>query len=551
MSQREIIETDVLIIGAGSAGLSAAIAIKQQSAQNNFEISVTIVEKSAGIGGHIISGAILNPIGLDELIPSWRELGAPVKTKVSKNNLYFLGSFFGFKIPEFLLPPQMKSKNSYIISLGELCIWLGEKAEELGVEIYPSTPAKEILFDTQGAVAGIITGDIGVNKAGQPKDDYMQGIELRAKYTLFGEGARGSLAKKLIKQFNLDKNSNPQKYALGIKEIWQIEKSKHDEGKVEHFIGYPLSNNASGGGFLYHAKNHQIYLGLITHLNYKNPSLSPFKEFQKFKTHKKISSILKNAKRISYGARTISAGGLQSIPKLTFKGGALIGASAGFMNAPAIKEIHSNIRSGRIAGQEIFNAIKNDSYKKDLCDIEKKILASGIRTELKSVQNTKPLLSKFGVVFGTLLSGIDLWANTIFNFSPFGKLRHKQADFENTKTKSQASKITYKAADEKTSFTRSSSLALANISFEEDQPINLILKDKDIPIKKNLPIYGAPAQFYCPAATYEIIEIKGEKQFKINPANCLHCKACDIKDPSQNITWTPPEGGFGPNYSQM
>jgi len=445
----------------------------------------------------------------------------------------------------------MKSKNSYIISLGELCVWLGEKAEELGVEIYPSTAAKEILFDKDGAVEGIITSDIGVDKNGKPKDDYMEGIELKAKYTLFGEGARGSLAKKLIKQFNLDKNSNPQKYALGIKEIWQVEKSKHDEGKVEHFMGYPLSNHASGGGFLYHAKNQQIYLGLITHLNYKNPSLSPFKEFQKLKTHKKIAPLLKNAKRISYGARTISAGGLQSVPKLTFKGGVLIGASAGFMNIPAIKEIHSTMRSGRIAGQEVFNAIKSGSYKKDLLDIENKILSSGIKDELKPVQNVKVFTSKFGTIFGTLLSGFDLWTNAIFNFSPFGNLQHKQADFESTKTKSQTSKITYEAANEKTSFTRSSSLALANISFEEDQPINLILKDKDIPIKKNLPLYGEPAQFYCPAATYEIIEIKDKKLFKINPANCLHCKACDIKDPSQNIIWTPPEGGSGPNYSQM
>ncbi len=549
MAQREIINTDVLIIGAGPAGLSAAIAIKRQAKKDNQDIEVIIVEKSAEVGGHIISGAILNPIGLDELIPNWDKLNAPVKTKVRKNNLYFLGNTYALKIPEFLLPPQMKSKNSYLISLGELCVWLGEQATELGVEIYTSTPATDFIIDDDGAIAGIITGDIGLDKDGKQKEDYYQGIELKAKYTIFSEGARGSLSKKLIKHFDLDKNSNPQKYALGIKEIWQVKKENHQIGLVEHFMGFPLGKNANGGGFLYHAKDEKIYLGLVTHLNYQNPTLSPFEEFSRFKTHSKIAKILDGATRISYGARSLTSGGLQSIPKLSFKGGALIGASAGFMNLPALKEIHSAMRSGRIAGEEIFNALKTGIYNEELSDLDKKILASGIKNELKPVQNTKVFLTRFGTLVGTIFSGIDLWANAILKFSPFGVLHHKQADFASTKPIDKI--ISYKKANEKTTFTRSSSLTLANISFEEDQPINLQLNDKTIPLEQNLPKFGEPSLFYCPAATYEIIELNGSKQYKINAANCLHCKACDIKDPSQNITWTPPEGGSGPNYSQM
>ena len=551
MEQREILQTDVLIIGAGPAGLAAAITIKQQAKKDNQEISVTIVEKAAQVGGHILSGALLNPIGLDELIPDWRNKGAPTGTKVKTDNLYFLGKNFSFLIPNFILPPQMKTKNALIISLGEFCVWLGEQAEELGVEIYPSTPATEILYDDNGAVKGVITGDIGLDKNNKEKDDYMQGIALEAKYTIFAEGARGSLSKEIIKKFELDKNSCPQKYALGIKEVWEVKKENHQLGLVEHFMGFPLEKNANGGGFLYHAKNQKIYLGLITHLNYQNPSLSPFKEFSRLKKHKKIATTLDGATRIAYGAKSLSVGGLQSIPKLSFKGGAIIGDSAGFMNTPALKAIHSVFRSGQITGIEIYKNLKANKSNDEIENLTDKILESGIKKELKQVQNSKPLLAKFGITLGTFLVGFDLWANAIFKFSFFGELKHKRADYQTLKPIKECKKISYDNPDKIISFDKNSSIYLSNISFEENQPTNLKLKDKKIPLEKNLPKYGEPSLLYCPANTYEIIEKNGKKQYQINPANCLHCKTCDIKDPEQNITWTPPEGGSGPNYSNM
>jgi len=548
---RETMETDILIVGAGPAGLSAAIRIKQLAEERGEDISVTIVEKSAEVGGHIISGAILDPVGLDELIPNWRERGAPTGTPVTTDRMNLLTKKGGFSFPHFLLPPQMKTKNGLIISLGDMCKWLAEQAEELGVEIYPGTPAVDLLLKADGAVEGIITGDLGVDGAGNPKGAYAQGIALKAKYTLIGEGARGSLAKKLISQFGLQAGKSPQKYSLGIKEIWEVDEALHDEGRVEHFMGWPLDDETSGGGFLYHAAGHKIYLGFVTYLDYQNPTLSPFGEFQRFKTHPKIQTVLKGATRISYGARAMSSGGWQSIPDLAFPGGALIGCSAGFMNVPRIKGIHSAMRSGRATAQTVVEALGAGKANDRLENLQKNVLATGIGAELKSVRNVKPLSNRFGTRLGMVFAGIEMWTGKLFGISLFGTLTHKKADFEATKPKATCPQLNYERADGKITFDRTSSVYLANLSHDEDQPVHLRLHDPDVPIGENLPTFGEPAPLYCPAGVYELGEQDGKPRFIINAANCVHCKTCDIKDPAQNITWTPPEGGSGPNYAGM
>ncbi len=548
---RETMSTDVLIVGAGPAGLAAAIRLKQQAALQGSEIAVTVVEKSAEVGGHILSGAVLDPVGLDELIPDWRTKGAPVGPQVKDDHFRFLTEKGAFTFPNFLLPPQMKTRNGVIISLGELCKWLAGEAEALGVEIYPMTPAVDVITNAEGAVEGIITGDLGVAADGTPKDGYAQGIALKAKYTLIGEGARGSLAKKLIAQFELDKGKSPQKYSLGIKEIWEIPADQHHEGKIEHFMGWPLDNKTSGGGFLYHAADRKVYLGFVTYLDYANPTLSPFGEFQRFKTHPAVAKTISNGTRVSYGARALTSGGWQSIPDLAFPGGALIGCSAGFMNVPRLKGIHSAMRSGMAAAEAVAAALAAGRANDRLETLQQATMASGIARELRPVRNVKPLWGRYGTLLGVFLGGVEMWLGALLSVTMFGTLRHRRADFETTEPKGLQPHLDYPRPDGVTTFDKPASVFLANLAHDEDQPVHLRLADPEVPIRDNLPIFGEPAPLYCPAGVYELAEEGGKPVFRINAANCVHCKTCDIKDPAQNINWVPPEGGSGPNYAGM
>ncbi|HWV01884.1 MAG TPA: electron transfer flavoprotein-ubiquinone oxidoreductase [Devosia sp.] len=548
MTDRDYIDTDVVIVGAGPAGLAAAIRLKQQ----RQETSVTVVEKAAEIGGHILSGAVMDPVGLTELIPDWREKGAPVGPAVTRDRFHILGRTADVVLPNWLLPPLMRTHDGVITSLGDLVRWLGDEAQALGVDIFPMTAAVDVLTDAQGAVAGIITGDLGRDRAGNPKPGFAPGIGIRARYTLIGEGARGSLARQLVQRFNLDAKSSPQKFGLGIKEIWQVPESVHEPGRVDHYLGYPLDDATSGGGFCYHANDRRIYLGLVVHLDYRNPTLSPFDEFQRFKQHPAIARLLQGATRISYGARALTSGGFQSIPELVFPGGALIGCAAGFMNAPRLKAIHSAIRSGIGAADSVAEALAAGRAGDRLEHLPARVMATGIGRELYRIRNVKPLWSRFGTVLGVALGGLDMWVNQLFRFSLFGTLRHKKADADALWPVEAAGRRRYAPPDNRTSFDRSSSVFLANIAHDEDQPVHLHLADPAVPLRDTLPAYGAePAPHYCPAGVYEIAEIAGVPSFRINAQNCVHCKTCDIKDPARNITWVPPEGGSGPNYVGM
>ena len=548
MAEREYIDTDVVIVGAGPAGLAAAIRLKQKSPAT----SVTIVEKAAEIGGHILSGAVMDPAGLTELIPDWRSKGAPVGPAVTKDLFHILGRRADVVLPNFILPPLMQTHGGVIVSLGDLVRWLGDQAQSLSVDIFPMTAAVDVLTNADGAVEGVITGDLGVDRGGHPKPGHAAGIGIRAKYTLIGEGARGSLAKQLIQRFNLAAKSSPQKFGLGIKEIWQIPDSLHEPGRVDHYLGFPLDDATSGGGFCYHAADRKIYLGLVTHLDYRNPTLSPFDEFQRFKQHPSIARLLAGATRLSYGARALTSGGWQSIPELIFPGGALIGCAAGFMNAPRLKAIHSAIRSGIGAADAIAEALAAGRAHDRVEDLPARIMATGIGRELYRVRNVKPLWSRFGTVLGVALGGLDMWVNALLHFSPFATLKHSTADFASLWPVSATGENTYPAADGKTVFDRASSVFLANIAHDEDQPLHLKLADPAVPVRDTLPAFGAePAPRYCPAGVYEIADESGAPVFRIHPGNCVHCKTCDIKDPAQNITWVPPEGGSGPNYAGM
>ena len=548
MADREYIDTDVVIVGAGPAGLAAAIRLKQQAPA----ISVTVVEKAAEIGGHILSGAVMDPSGLTELIPDWRSKGAPVGPAVTVDRFHVLSRSRDFVLPNWLLPPLMQTHDGVITSLGDLVRWLGEQAQELGIDIFPMTAAVDVLTNEAGAVTGIITGDLGLDHAGQPRPGFAAGIGIRAKYTLIGEGARGSLAKQLIQRFKLDANASPQKFGLGIKEIWQVADLVHQPGRVDHYLGFPLDDATSGGGFCYHANDRKIYLGLVVHLDYRNPTLSPFDEFQRFKQHPSIAHLLHGATRLSYGARSLTSGGLQSIPELIFPGGALIGCAAGFMNAPRLKAIHSAIRSGIGAADSIIEAIAAGRANDRLEHLPARVMATGIGRELYRIRNVKPLWSRFGTVLGVALGGLDMWVNQLFRFSPFGTLKHKKADADALWPASATGRKTYPAPDNATVFDRSSSVFRANIVHDEDQPVHLKLADPAVPVRDTLPAFGAePAPSYCPAGVYEIVEVGGQPSFRINAQNCVHCKTCDIKDPARNITWVPPEGGSGPNYMGM
>jgi len=551
MTERESMPVDVVIVGAGPAGLAAAIRLKQLADTAGTELSIVVLEKAAEVGAQVLSGAVIDPCALDGLIPDWREKGAPLETAVKSDRFTFLSEKGGFAIPGFALPPLLNNHGNYIASLGNLCRWMGEQAEAMGIDIFPGFAATEILYNEDGSVKGVATGDMGIGRDGEEKPGYAPGMELHARYTLIGEGAHGSLAKQLIGKFELNATSEPQKYGLGIKEIWEIDPAQHREGHVEHTLGWPLSSDTGGGGFMYHAADNKLYIGFVVHLNYTNPYLSPFDEMQRYKTHPRIKKILEGGKRLSYGARAMTSGGLQSIPQLAFPGGALIGCSAGFMNVPRIKGSHNAMWSGMKMAEAVFGAVQVGRGNDVIEDLNAAVIAGPIADDLEKVRNAKPLLTKFGTYLGTLLSGFDMWTNTLFNFSVFGTLKHGKPDYAYMKTAAESHKITYPKPDGKLTFDRTSSVFLANLAHDEDQPIHLLLGDPSIPVAQNLPLYDEPAQRYCPAGVYEIVEENGAPRFQINAANCVHCKTCDIKDPAQNITWVPPEGGSGPTYVGM
>jgi electron-transferring-flavoprotein dehydrogenase len=544
-------EFDVVIVGAGPAGLAAAIRLKQ----SDPALSVVVVEKGSEVGAHILSGAVIDPIGLDRLLPDWRaDKDAPIKTAVTEDHFVFLGPAGSMKLPNALFPKFMGNHGNYIVSLGNVCRWLATHAEALGVEIYPGFAAAEVLYGEKGEVVGIATGDMGLAKDGTPKAGFARGMELRAKYTLFAEGARGSLTKTLIKKFHLDEGREPPKFGIGIKELWQIDPAKHRQGLIQHSFGWPLDSQTGGGSFLYHLEDNQVAVGFVVHLNYKNPTLSPFDEFQRFKTHPSIRDTFEGGKRLAYGARAITEGGWQSVPKLVFPGGALIGCAAGFVNVPRIKGSHNAILSGIQAADSIVNALHEGRQNDELAGYEIGWRYSAIGKDLFRVRNVKPLWSKFGTYLGLALGGLDMWANQLFGWSPFGTLSHGKPDHATLLPLASVKPITYPKPDGVVSFDKLSSVFLASTNHEEDQPVHLRLADAQIPIAKNLPKFGEPARLYCPAGVYEVVHASDGQphdRFVINAQNCVHCKTCDIKDPAQNITWVTPEGGGGPNYPNM
>ena len=543
---REAMEFDVVIVGAGPAGLAAAIRLKQLSP----DTSVVVVEKGSEVGAHNLSGAVIDPIGLDRLIPHWRDEDTPIKTEVSDDRFYWLGTSRAVRLPNFMLPPLMSNHGNYVVSLGSICRWLATKAEALGVEIYPGFAAAEVLFDGAGSVAGVATGDMGVAKDGHHKDSFTRGMELRAKYTLFAEGARGSLSKILEQRFALRDGREPQKFGLGLKELWQVSPEKHHPGLVQHTFGWPLDNRTGGGSFLYHFDDRLVSVGFVVHLGYENPYLSPYEEFQRFKTHPLMRATFEGGKRLAYGARALTEGGWQSVPKLTFPGGALVGCAAGFMNVPRIKGSHNAMLSGMLAAEHVAAALKAGRANDELADYETAWRASAIGTDLWKVRNAKPLWSRFGTLFGIALGGLDMWTNTA-GFSLFGTLGHGKPDWATFKPAAQCAPIAYPRPDGKLTFDRLSSVFLSNTNHEEDQPLHLKVADLALQKASEHDRYGGPSARYCPAGVYEWVEEGGSPRFVINAQNCVHCKTCDIKDPNQNITWVSPEGGGGPNYPNM
>ncbi|HEY0848448.1 MAG TPA: electron transfer flavoprotein-ubiquinone oxidoreductase [Bradyrhizobium sp.] len=545
---RESMEFDVVIVGAGPSGLSAAIRLKQL----NPDLNVVVVEKGSEVGAHILSGAVIDPVSLDRLIPDWRQdPDCPLKTQVKDDRFYWFTETSAIKLPNFVMPPLMNNHHCYIGSLGNVCRWLAPKAEALGVEIYPGFAAAEVLYDDKGVVKGIATGDMGIAKDGTHKDSFTRGMELLGKYTLFAEGARGSLSKQLINKFALDAKSEPAKFGIGLKEVWQIDPAKHQKGLVQHAVGWPLKNDTGGGLFFYHYDENLVSVGFVVHLNYDDPYLSPFDEFQRVKTHPAIRSVLEGGKRLAYGARAITEGGYQSVPRLSFPGGALIGCAAGFVNVPRIKGVHNAMGSGMLAAEHVAAALGAGRANDELVEYENAWRDSAVGKDLYPVRNAKPLLSKFGTFFGAGLGIFDMWTNTLFGFSLFGTQSHAKPDRSTLDPARQHQPITYPKPDGKISFDKLSSVFLSNTNHEEDQPVHLKVADLNLQKTSEHDVFAGPSNRYCPAGVYEWVEEASGPRFQINAQNCVHCKTCDVKDPNGNITWVPPEGGGGPNYEAM
>jgi electron-transferring-flavoprotein dehydrogenase len=546
MSEREAMPYDVVIVGGGPAGLAAAIRIKQL----DLNLSVCILEKGSEIGAHILSGAVIDPKGLDELLPEWRKMGCSLAdVPVIDNQHWVITEKKKYALPHLMMPAFMNNKGTYTGSLGNLCRWLAEQAEGLGVEIFPGFAAAEILYNDNGSVKGVATGDMGVARDGSHKSDYQPGLELHAKHTFFAEGARGSLTRQLKSKFDLEANCEPQVYGIGLKELWDIDPANHVAGRVIHTQGWPLSE-AWGGGFLYHQANNQVALGFVVALDYKNPYLSPFEEFQRWKHHPEIAAILKGGRRVSYGARAINEGGWQSVPKLAFPGGVLIGCSAGFVNVPRIKGTHTAMKSGMLAAENAVAAMASGRANDELAAYQSAVNESWIATELKLVKNAEPAVAKYGNVMGTILAGADMWMRALKIGLPITMKHH--ADHKSLWRKDMVKPIAYPKPDNVLSFDKLSSVFISNTNHAEDQPVHLTLKDASVPTEINLPLYAGPEQRYCPAGVYEYVEAgDGNERLQINAQNCVHCKTCDIKDPTQNIVWVTPEGGGGPNYPNM
>ncbi|MEM8752967.1 MAG: electron transfer flavoprotein-ubiquinone oxidoreductase [Pseudomonadota bacterium] len=548
--ERESMEYDVVIVGAGPAGLSAAIRLKQLGGD---DISVVVLEKGSEVGAHILSGAVLDPSGLDALIPDWKERGAPLNTEVTEDRFFVLGEAGEIKIPNWPMPPLMNNHGNYIVSMGNVCRWMAEHAEELGVEIFPGMACSELIYAKDGSLKGVVAGEFGIEKDGTKGAGYEPGMELHGKYVFLAEGVRGSLSKMAIEKFDLAADSDPQKYGIGMKEIWEVKPEKHRQGQVTHTMGWPLGGAAGGGSFMYHLEDNQVYVGFVVHLNYKNPHLYPYMEFQRFKHHPLIADVLEGGKRVSYGARAITEGGWQALPKLAFPGGALLGCAAGMVNVPRIKGNHNAMLSGKAAAEAAFTALQDGRSSDTLTGYEDDVRGGPIAKDLKMVRNVKPLWSNYGLVASLTIGGVDMWTNNLFGFSLFGTLGHGKSDAAATEPASQHADIAYPRPDGVLSFDRLTNVSFSGTNHEENQPTHLHLKDPSVPVDVNLPKYAEPAQRYCPAGVYEIVrdDDGSNPRFQINAQNCVHCKTCDIKDPSQNIQWRTPQGGEGPNYPNM
>jgi len=555
--ERESMEFDVVIVGAGPAGLSAAIRLKQLAP----DLSVVVLEKGGEVGAHILSGAVVDPVGIDRLLPGWREEGDhPFRTPVTADHFLVLGPAGSIRIPNVLMPPLMNNHGNYIVSLGNVCKWLAGKAEALGVEVYPGFAAADLIYDEAGAVTGVVTGDMGVERDGSHGPNYQPGMALLGKYVLVGEGVRGSLAKKLIARFDLGAGREPQKFGIGLKELWQVKPENHRPGLVQHSFGWPLGANTGGGSFLYHLGDNLVAVGFVVHLNYRNPYLSPFEEFQRFKTHPAIRGTFEGGKRLSYGARAITEGGWQSVPRLTFPGGALIGCSAGFVNVPRIKGSHNAVLSGMLAAEHVAEAIAAGRAHDEVASYEDAWRSTAIGSDLKRVRNVKPLWSRFGTFLGVGLGALDMWMNTLLGVSPFGTLGHGKTDAASLEPAAKHRKIAYPKPDGVLTFDRLSSVFLSNTNHDENEPVHLLVGDMELLKRSEHDVYAGPSSRYCPAGVYEWVDADGnpaadrmgiDVRFVINAQNCVHCKTCDIKDPDQNITWVPPQGGEGPVYIDM